>query len=139
MPAPSQETGTHRSHQADTADRTPSGSTTPMRPLPRLAPCTRTPAQQEALDQLARRREAANRSVPLDCGRCRDPWTCRCNHPEPSDRMLDAGREAALHLLDAGYLPLLDANTMRGLWRRRGDDRRLAQHIHQLTQGARSA
>ena len=72
--------------------------------------------------------------VPLHCG-CRDPWPCRCTEPPLSDRMIDAGREAALHILDTGKVPLLELEVLRALWRRGGDDRRLAEELHEMTGG----
>lgn len=49
------------------------------------------------------------------------------------DRMVDAGRDAALHILDVGEVPLLEFETLRALYRRGGDDRALAEKLHQLT------
>lgn len=51
------------------------------------------------------RRQASYRLIPLDCG-CRDPWPCRCTVPPLSDKTVDAGRAAALHVLDQGRVPL---------------------------------
>lgn len=92
--------------------------------------------RQCAADALRRRRRAAYRMVPLDCG-CltRDPWVCRCTAPPLSEPMVDAGRDAALHVLEHGDIPLLEIEVLRALWRRGGDDRRLAQQLHQLTGG----
>ncbi|MGO9251641.1 MAG: hypothetical protein ACLP5J_09635 [Mycobacterium sp.] len=50
--------------------------------------------------------------------------------------MVDAGRDAAAHLLDHGYTPLLDRETLRALHRRGGDDRALAQDLYELAGGA---
>jgi hypothetical protein len=50
--------------------------------------------------------------------------------------MIDAGRDAALHILAAGEIPLLDIETLRALYRRGGMDRALAQMLHAATGGA---
>ena len=81
---------------------------------------------------LHRRRSTSRRVVPLDC-ECPDPWPCRCTQPPLSERMIDAGRAAALHILDVGEVPLLEFETLRALYRRGGDDRALAEKLHQLT------
>lgn len=84
--------------------------------------------------QLRRRREASRRVIPLDCG-CRDGWTCRCTDPPLSEAMIDAGRAAARHILSVGKTPLLATEILRALWRRGGEDRQLAEQLHQLTGG----
>lgn len=81
-----------------------------------------------------RRRRAARRVEPWDCG-CSDPWTHRCLDPAPSDRMVEAGRDAALHLLADGYVPLLKADVLQSLSRRGGDDRRLAELLFEAAGG----
>lgn len=83
---------------------------------------------------LTRRRKAAQRLVPLDCG-CPDPWPCRCTDPPLSNRMIDAGRDAATHILDGGHVPLLEIEVLRALWRRGGADRALAERLHELGGG----
>lgn len=88
----------------------------------------------ESVAQLRRRRHAANRSVPLDCG-CRDPWGHRCTEPPLSDKRIDAARDAAEHLLEAGLVPLLEIEVLQALWRRGGDDRAFAQRLDNLTGG----
>lgn len=93
-------------------------------------PCT-WQHPQDLASQLRRRRDAAARSVPLACG-CRDPWPCRCGEGPPTDRMLDAGADAARHLVAAGYTPLLPADVLRALWRRGGHDRAMAQSLYGL-------
>jgi hypothetical protein len=80
--------------------------------------------------QLRRRRDAAARSVPLDCG-CRDPWPCRCTEPPLSDWALHGWRDAAKHLLAAGHPPLVPLEVRRALWRRGGNDRELAELLHE--------
>lgn len=81
------------------------------------------------------RRQASYRLIPLDCG-CRDPWPCRCTVPPLSDKTVDAGRAAALHVLDQGRVPLLELEVLRALYRRGGLDRQLAEQLHRLTGGA---
>jgi hypothetical protein len=49
--------------------------------------------------------------------------------------MIDAGRDAARHVLDGGQVPLLEIEVLQALWRRGGDDRRLAEELHKLTGG----
>jgi hypothetical protein len=49
--------------------------------------------------------------------------------------MVDAGAAAAQHVLEYGHTPILKADVLRGLWRRGGDDRQLAQHLYQLAGG----
>lgn len=82
-----------------------------------------------------RRRPAARRVVPLDCG-CHDPLPCRCSEPPLSEKSIDAGRDGALHLLADGYVPLLKVEVLQALYRRGGDDRELAELLHTLTDGA---
>lgn len=87
-----------------------------------------------AVDALRRRRRASYRCVPLDCG-CRDPWPCRCTEPPLSEKFIDAGRDAAQHLLEHGQIPLLEVEVLQALWRRGGDDRALAVELHRLSGG----
>jgi hypothetical protein len=82
-----------------------------------------------------RRHRAARRVISLDCG-CPDPWPCRCSEPPLSDKMIDAGRDGALHLLADGYVPLLKIEVLQALYRRGGDDRELAELLHTLTDEA---
>ncbi|BBY36820.1 hypothetical protein MMAN_09540 [Mycobacterium mantenii] len=82
-----------------------------------------------------RRHAAASRLNPLDCG-CRDPWPCRCTVPPLSDKRIDAGRDAALHVLATGNVPLLEYEVLQALWRRGGKDRELAELLYTLTDGA---
>lgn len=141
VPAPATGTGTRHSHQADAPEGTgkhngkPGAALELYRPrYPQWVPCTRPPAPQDINSQLDRRRRTSTRCVPLDCG-CPDPWPCDCTSPPLTDKWIDAGRDAARHLLAAGQTPLLEIEILQALWRRGGDDRRLAQHIHQLTEG----
>lgn len=64
-------------------------------------------------DQSTRRRTAAARCEPLECG-CRDPWTCRCRTIEPTT---EAAIQAAEHLLQNGLQPLFSVAQGRALWR----------------------
>jgi hypothetical protein len=84
------------------------------------------------LEQIKRRRSATRRVPPLDCG-CPDPWPCRCAEPPLSEGMIDAGRDAALLILDTGRVPLLKFEVLQALWRRGGADRALAEQLHELT------
>ncbi|MDT5076777.1 MAG: hypothetical protein QOJ80_1414 [Mycobacterium sp.] len=88
--------------------------------------------KHRGLAACTRRHRAARRLPSLDCG-CRDPWPCRCTEPALSDRMIDAGRDAALHILERGRIPLLEIEVLRALWRRGGGDRELAEKLHVLT------
>jgi hypothetical protein len=49
--------------------------------------------------------------------------------------MVDAGAAAAAHLLELGHTPILKTDVLRGLWRRGGADRQLAQHLYELAGG----
>jgi hypothetical protein len=80
---------------------------------------------------LRRRRQASQRLVPLDCGSV-DGWTCRFSWPPLSEKMVDGGRAAALHLFNCGLTPLVDVETRRALWRR---DRALAERLHAAAGG----
>jgi hypothetical protein len=93
--------------------------------------------RQCAFDTVAglhRRRAASRRTPRLDCG-CPDPWPCRCSEPPLSEKMIDAGRDAALHLLDSGNVPVLKFETLQALWRRGGADHVLAQKVWDETGG----
>lgn len=101
----------------------------------RPRPCTRPVAAPGINTQLERRRTAAHRSVPLDCG-CRDPHPCRCTEPPLSDHALDGWKAAALHVIAVGEIPVLPIEVRRALWRRnRGDDRATAERLHSLVNG----
>ncbi|MDX1880092.1 hypothetical protein SBE55_20015 [Mycolicibacterium sp. 141076] len=133
VPAPAQETGTHHDHHVDSSDNSARADIKPGTSLV-WVPCTRTQAPQDVRSLIRRRRDAAARSQPLDCG-CRDPWACDCTDPPLTDRWVDASASAARHLLAQGHTPLLEIEVLQALWRRGGHDRRLAQHLHQLTDG----
>lgn len=81
-----------------------------------------------------RRCDAAFRLAPLDCG-CRDGWLCRCSEPALSEKMIDAGRDAALHVLATGYIPVVKYEVLQALWRRGEEDRELAELVHTLAGG----
>lgn len=55
------------------------------------------------------RRDAADRSEPLDCG-CRDPWTCDRHRPDISPEAVLA---SVIHLGARGAWPLHD---LRRAW-----------------------
>lgn len=81
-----------------------------------------------------RRRRAATYRLPvLNCGHA-DPWTCKChdNTDEATDQYIDGYRDAAQHLLAQGLTPAPNLPAMRGMWKRGGDDQRLAVRIAQL-------
>jgi len=101
------------------------------------APSESTAADPQKSTRLAwweRRRAAACRVVPLDCG-CPDPWPCRCTDPPLSLRAMDGWRDAALHVLSTGKVPILEVEVLQALWRRGGADRELAELLHNLTGG----
>lgn len=98
-------------------------------------PSIAQPRHGDGLAALHRRRRASLRSVPLACG-CRDPWPCRCSRPPLSQKMIDAGRDAARHLLEAGQVPLLELEVLRALYRRGGNDRVLAAELYELVGGS---
>jgi hypothetical protein len=52
-----------------------------------------------------------------------------------SDRWVDAGAATARHFLEVGFVPLLEVEVLRALWRRGGDDRQLAQELYTLAGG----
>ena len=78
--------------------------------------------------QLARRRSAIYRIAPLVCG-CVDPWLCRCDAPELSERGIDGLSAAIAHLLDAGLTPVVPIDDLRAVWCRGGTERRLAAAV----------
>ena len=87
-------------------------------------------SHDHTLTGLRRRREASRRLIPLDCAcRTADPWTCRCTRSSLSERMVDGGRAAALHLLDVGCAPIVELDVLRALHKRGGHDRQLAQRL----------
>lgn len=90
--------------------------------------------QHSGLAAWKRRREAARRVAPLDCG-CPDPWPCRCTEPPLTDAALDGWRDAALRILFNGQLPLLPIEVRRALWKRGGPDRVLAEQLHAACDG----
>lgn len=95
-------------------------------------PCTRN-YPQDLRSQLQRRRQAAARSIPLDCG-CRDPL-CRCSEPPLTEHAIDSWRDSALHILRTGNMPVLPIEARRALWKRGGSDRVLAELLHDACGG----
>lgn len=85
--------------------------------------------------QLNRRRAAAARCVPLDCGCGPDPWLCRCTEPPLSHVVVDGWRASALHILAAGLMPRLPVEVLRALYRRGGRDQLLAELLHDAIGG----
>ncbi|OBF23023.1 hypothetical protein A5725_12075 [Mycobacterium kubicae] len=85
-----------------------------------------------------RRRAAARRVAPLDCG-CPDPWPCRCSKPPLSEARIDAGRDAAIHLLNSGYVPIVEIEVLQALWRRGGVERELAETLFAAPSGGEIA
>ena len=63
------------------------------------------------------------------------PLRQRCSRRPLSERMVDGGRAAALHLLEIGCVPILQLDTLRALHQRGGDDRALAQELYELAGG----
>jgi hypothetical protein len=85
-----------------------------------------------------RRREAALRLPPIGrCGCTRDPELDRhrCGARPLSEKMVDAGAATAKHFLEIGFVPLLELDVLRALYRRGGDDRALARELHELAGG----
>jgi len=48
---------------------------------------------------------------------------------------MDGWRDAALHVLSTGKVPILEVEVLQALWRRGGADRELAELLHNLTGG----
>jgi hypothetical protein len=90
-----------------------------------------TTGTSDSRAELRRRRAAALRLPPLDCG-CVDPWLCRCDRPPLSERWVDAGAVGARHILEIGFVPLLEPAVLRALHARGGRDRALAQQLWEL-------
>lgn len=124
VPGPSSHGERHQynGHADSRADSQPGGALSWL-------PCT-WDHPQDRRSQIERRRRAAARSVPLDCG-CTDPLVCRCTEPPLTERALDAWRDAAWHVIDSGQMPLVPLDVRRALWRRGGRDRQLAELLHQ--------
>lgn len=94
----------------------------------------RNTSEHSGLATWKRRHAAACRVIPLDCG-CPDPWPCRCSEPPLSDARIDAGRDAAIHLLNCGYVPIVEIEVLQALWRRGGVERELAEALFAATNG----
>jgi len=72
-------------------------------------------------------RDAWRRRPFLDCG-CSDQ--CRCDHKQnPSPKRIDAYRQAVEHLAAHKLGAAALTAECRGLWRRGGSDRRVAETI----------
>jgi hypothetical protein len=100
------------------------------------APVGRQCESDAWLAGLHRRRVAAARSVPLDCGCCRDPLLpCQCSQPALSVHAVDSWRDAALHIIEQGYMPLVPIEVRRALFRRGGRERQLAGLLHRGCEG----
>jgi len=109
-------------------DTTPEGTDTTSTPAP-----IRTSSQTHSNGSRLRW-ESARRLPPLaPCGCVRDPAhdRHRC-HALISDRMVEAGAQAARHILGHGCTPILDRATLRALYQRGGHDRALAQRLREL-------
>jgi hypothetical protein len=86
--------------------------------------------------QLAHRRwrRAVQRALPLDCG-CR--IACHCTFPPLTDNQIDGYADAARYILDTtGCTPMLPLEVLRGLYRRGGEDRALAEKLHAANAGS---
>lgn len=93
----------------------PTTSSAPTAPSSRCTHATATGSQ--GICAARRRRQAAARLMPLDCG-CADPWTCHCSvRPPLTEPSLSALAAAATHLREMGLLPLVPAEPLRALWR----------------------
>ena len=101
------------------------------RPAGNGAASTTTPSSHQYIAGLRRRRAATYRVEQLDCG-CgtSDPWICRCTQPPLSDRAVDGWRDAATHVRAEGMTPALPIEVLRALYRRGGQDRALAEELH---------
>lgn len=89
----------------------------------------------DTVTQLRRRRHASWRLPSLDCGCGPDPLSCRCTEPPLSKHMIDGWRDAALHVLRIGHVPLLPIEARQALYRRGGPDRVLAELLHEACGG----
>ena len=49
--------------------------------------------------------------------------------------MIDGGRDAAMHILNLGAVPLVKIEVLQALWRRGGKDRELAELLFEATGG----
>ena len=83
--------------------------------------------------QLRRRRVWSYKCPPLNCCPCRDPLGCRCHNPARiNDQYVDGYQDAAQHLLTEGLPPAPNVAALRRLWRRGGQDQRLARRVAEL-------
>jgi hypothetical protein len=61
--------------------------------------------------------------------------TTQHRQPPLTDQWVDAGRNAAVHILCAGFTPRLEPEVLRALHSRGGFDRSLAEVLHAVTGG----
>jgi hypothetical protein len=52
-----------------------------------------------------------------------------------SEKFIDAGAQAARHLLEIGLTPLLEVDVLHALHKRGGHDRQLARELYELVGG----
>ena len=72
-------------------------------------------------------RQLWRRKPWFECG-CFDP--CRCDYRDnPSQKRIDAYRDAIGHLAAEGLLAAALAPELRQLWRRGGSDRQVAENV----------
>lgn len=98
------------------------------RPAGNGAISTTTRCVPQYSHQLRQRRSASYRLPALNCG-CRDPWPCRHPDDQVTDREVNGYRDAAQHLLAHGLTPVPNLPAMRAMWKRGGDQQRLAMQI----------
>jgi hypothetical protein len=103
------------------------------RPPKGAAPTNQPRSAHHYIAGLRRRRAATYRLPADDCSHA-DPWTCKCHNStdNTTDQYIDGYRDAARHLLAQGLTPAPNLPAMRGMWKRGGDDQRLAMRIAQL-------
>ena len=69
----------------------------------------------------------------MDCG-CgtRDPFVCRCDQRPVTENYVDGYRDAVVRLMSHNLTPAPDLAAIRVLWRRGGQDQRLAVRLAEL-------
>ncbi len=110
------------------------GRKSPRPGKPEANPIAAAVPNDTSLARMRRRRQAALRSTPLNCG-CRDPFGCRCTEPPLSKQALDAWRHAAEHLLETGDTPIVPLEVLKCWWRNGGAGRQLAERLWTQTGG----